>query len=119
MMIMKRAIVGITAAVAVAGFSVANPIAASAAPLQQGYPQCGTHRTETVAYGSRGTAVKFLQCELNGIGWGFHLAEDGDFGGLTYNAVITFQRRAMGAGAVDGIVGPKTWNRLLCQCGEG
>lgn len=60
--------------------------------------------------GSSGYQVKVLQTllKLNGYDCG---TVDGQFGGKTYAAVIAFQK-AHGLVA-DGIVGPKTWNKLL------
>ncbi|MBD0839285.1 MULTISPECIES: peptidoglycan-binding domain-containing protein [unclassified Streptomyces] len=43
---------------------------------------------------------------------GKKLAVDGDFGPATESAVKWFQRYYMGASAVDGIVGPRTWEAL-------
>ena len=60
--------------------------------------------------GSSGYQVKVLQTllKLNGYDCG---TVDGQFGGKTYAAVIAFQKsRGLVA---DGIVGPKTWNKLL------
>jgi hypothetical protein len=62
----------------------------------------------TLGPGSRGQAVVTLQGQLNSAG--ASIATDGIFGGGTKAAVIAFQQ---GAGlAADGIVGPKTWQRL-------
>lgn len=60
--------------------------------------------------GSSGYQVKVLQTllKLNGYDCG---TVDGQFGGKTYAAAIAFQK-AHGLVA-DGIVGPKTWNKLL------
>jgi hypothetical protein len=63
--------------------------------------------------GARGPAVRLLQQRLNR--WLRAqrqpvIAEDGDFGNLTRQAVITFQR-ANGL-AVDGVVGTQTWTAL-------
>ena len=62
--------------------------------------------------GSKGDAVKALQILL--IGYGYSCGKygaDGDFGGDTLAAVKKYQK-AMGLTA-DGIVGPKTWAKLL------
>lgn len=53
----------------------------------------------------RGEYVKTLQKALGG------LNIDGDFGVKTDSAVRAFQKKA--GLTVDGIVGPKTWNRLI------
>lgn len=59
--------------------------------------------------GSRGTEVRKLQEQLNKLGYNAG-AVDGIFGSCTESAVKAFQR-ANGL-AVDGIVGPKTQNKL-------
>jgi peptidoglycan hydrolase-like protein with peptidoglycan-binding domain len=43
------------------------------------------------------------------------IAVDGEFGPRTEQAVRTFQGADGGALGVDGIVGPKTWTKLLTQ----
>jgi peptidoglycan hydrolase-like protein with peptidoglycan-binding domain len=58
--------------------------------------------------GSSGDNVKVLQERLNVFGAGLEV--DGQFGNLTNQAVLSFQR-ANGL-EVDGIVGPKTWKAL-------
>lgn len=63
----------------------------------------------TLREGSRGTDVKRVQALLNVLG--SRLTEDGDFGNGTESAVKSFQRsKSLPA---DGIVGPKTWTKLL------
>lgn len=59
--------------------------------------------------GARGEQVKTLQRLL--VGFGFDLKVDGAFGTITDRHVRTFQRK-YGLSA-DGIVGEKTWNKLL------
>lgn len=62
-----------------------------------------------VRRGVTGRTVKILQGGLNAAG--YRLVIDGDFGPATDRDVRAFQR---GKGlVVDGIVGPKTWDRLL------
>ena len=58
--------------------------------------------------GSTGPAVAHLQHLLDV--HGFHLATDGNFGPLTLQAVLQFQRQARIQ--VDGIVGPQTMGAL-------
>jgi hypothetical protein len=58
--------------------------------------------------GAKNQHVKKLQELLNKAG--YKLVVDGDFGAITEGAVRDFQRtRGL---VVDGIVGPKTWNKL-------
>lgn len=64
----------------------------------------------TLRRGSDGSAVKRLQGLLHAAGQR-DSAIDGDFGPGTERAVKDFQR-AKGL-SVDGIVGPKTWTRLV------
>jgi hypothetical protein len=64
--------------------------------------------TPTLGPGSRGPVVVTLQQQLNAAGAA--VETDGVFGARTRAAVVAFQQ---GAGlAADGIVGPKTWQRL-------
>ncbi len=65
--------------------------------------------SQTLKVGSRGTQVKYLQINLNVLGYNAGTA-DGVFGNGTKNAVIRFQR-AYGLGA-DGIAGKNTINKL-------
>ena len=58
--------------------------------------------------GSRGPEVKNLQLILNRKG--YPIVDDGDFGPLTDAAVRDFQNK--NGLTVDGIVGPKTWEKL-------
>lgn len=63
-------------------------------------------------YGSTGTVVSNLQVILDN--YGYYLGKygvDGDFGNDTKSAVQSFQIRHNLA--VDGVVGQKTWGRLL------
>lgn len=64
---------------------------------------------KTLRKGSKGTDVKLLQDILNK--FGYNLIVDGDFGTKTYIAVSQFQRR--NSLYQDGIVGAKTWHKLL------
>ena len=63
----------------------------------------------TLRFGSRGASVKTLQSILNE--HGAHLTVDGIFGNLTKLAVISFQ--GLNDLQKDGIVGRKTWEKLL------
>jgi peptidoglycan hydrolase-like protein with peptidoglycan-binding domain len=63
----------------------------------------------TIKLGSSGTVVRTLQTALRS--HGYSVTVDGIFGPRTKNAVIRFQK-ARGL-AADGIVGPKTWAKLL------
>jgi peptidoglycan hydrolase-like protein with peptidoglycan-binding domain len=58
--------------------------------------------------GDKGSKVKEIQRKLNK--FGYKLYVDGDFGRLTYNAVIDFQMR--NKIAKDGIVGNLTFKKL-------
>lgn len=59
---------------------------------------------------SKGEAVVALQCILTGLD--YYTGElDGSFGNLTYEAVREFQKD--NGLTVDGIVGTKTWEKLL------
>jgi len=65
--------------------------------------------------GSTGPAVAVLQRGLNAVFPRYRampLAVDGDFGPMTRAAVIEFQTRDGQCGDVDGIVGPRTRDRL-------
>ena len=62
----------------------------------------------TLRYGSSGPSVSVLQQYLNK--FGYNVSVDGRFGRETYYAVRMFQREQ--GLRVDGIVGPKTWERL-------
>lgn len=64
----------------------------------------------TCQQGARGNITKWIQNKLNSLGYNCGAA-DGILGQNTKNAVIAFQR-TKGLSA-DGIVGPKTWSKLL------
>ena len=65
----------------------------------------------TLQIGSKGLAVKALQCFLNSAGASPELKVDGKFSLKTKNAVISIQKKY--GLAQDGIAGPKTWAALL------
>lgn len=66
-------------------------------------------RQQIIQQGSNGFAVKVAQVTLNGRG--YTLVGDGIFGPRTDAAVRSFQ--SDNGLAVDGIIGPDTWNALL------
>ena len=62
--------------------------------------------------GSKGDTVKALQILLKGYGYSLgSCGVDGDFGPATENAVEAFQED--NGLEVDGVVGYKTWDKLL------
>ena len=66
--------------------------------------------------GSKGDSVRALQVLL--IGYGFSCGKwgaDGDFGAGTESAVKAYQKKVFPNAPAewDGIVGSKTWNKLL------
>ncbi|MFF7369861.1 peptidoglycan-binding domain-containing protein [Streptomyces tricolor] len=67
-------------------------------------PKTWSKLLTTVLLGSRGPAVKAAQVQLG-------VTVDGVFGRKTQTAVRNFQKRAHLK--ADGIVGPKTWSKLL------
>lgn len=71
-----------------------------------------TVEVKVLRKGAKGDNVKALQILLIGRGYSCgSYGADGDFGTATYNAVKAFQK-AKGL-SVDGVCGPKTWNKLL------
>ncbi len=62
--------------------------------------------------GAEGAEVAKIQSRLKELGY-YPGPIDGDFGGGTESAVRAFQRAQRLT--VDGIVGPKTWDRLFPQ----
>lgn len=91
-----------------------------------GVVRAGTWRALiiTVRYGSRGSAVRAVQDQANfrNLRDGHSLDVDGIFGPKTRAWVIGFQKamRTMIPGfAVDGIVGPQTWNALIGEALAG
>jgi astacin len=65
---------------------------------------------QVLSLGSRGSEVEFLQRILSTAGYVLG-SIDGIFGNKTKSAVMKFQKDK--GLAVDGIVGPKTWNKLI------
>ena len=74
----------------------------------------GTVTYPTIKQGSRGEVVTQLQSFLSSLG--STLAIDGIFGSGTASAVRAFQKKY--GLDVDGIVGPKTWAKLLEVAGN-
>lgn len=74
---------------------------APAATVQKGWNEL----MPELKRGSSGKAVKMLQAFLGG------LTVDGDYGAKTENAVKAYQK-ANGL-SQDGVVGPKTWNKII------
>lgn len=66
--------------------------------------------TNNLRKGSTGSDVIELQKKLNATGYGYNLAEDGNFGDKTLAAVKDYQNRS--GLSVDGIVGTNTWGAL-------
>lgn len=84
-------------------------------------PQTWSSLLVTVHRGSVGPAVKAVQDQMNArsiaAGGKASLVVDGVFGAKTEAAVYYFQNRVAdywGIG-VDGIVGPQTWQPLICN----
>lgn len=102
------AVTGLTAITGVVGLGISQSTASTPAA-------CSVSATPTVQSGSRGAAVKSIQCILNKNS--ANLVVDGIFGPKTKAAVLSFQR-AHGL-VVDGIVGPKTWAALKTDNGDG
>lgn len=71
---------------------------------------------EILYWGSRGEKVREVQQKL--INWGYLSGyADGQYGQLTYNAVVRFQKKH--GLKVDGVVGPQTFNALGIYSGGG
>jgi len=97
----------LTATVLAAGGAVLAP----PAPANAAYICTFERSTPKLRYGSSGSAVTYLQCVLRDVG--INVVVDGKFGRGTLNAVKYWQARHPYLGAVDGVVGPKTWKSLL------
>jgi peptidoglycan hydrolase-like protein with peptidoglycan-binding domain len=101
----------IAAAVAATALTLSVGLAAAPTASAQSSSRCSyTNSQPTLSYGSTGTAVKQLQCELYYSVLSSNLTRDGDFGPATLADVKKFQRCAHLS--VDGIVGPNTWSSL-------
>ena len=68
-------------------------------------------KTSELKTGSKGPAVKVLQCLLNSAAAGTKLTLDGVFGTKTKNMILAVQKS--NGLKEDGIVGQETWNVLL------
>ena len=98
----RRLAIGLLAATSVFGvFAVAAPTAPRA--------DAACTIASNLGLGSSGSQVSCLQGTLNGLGYNSGPV-DGKFGGVTFRAVIAFQR-AKGL-AVDGLVGRQTGTAL-------
>lgn len=71
-------------------------------------PEKVLSKKTTFKIGDKGDVIKEIQISLNK--FGYTLPVDGDFGQLTFDAVLNFQYR-LGLDT-DGIVGPETLSRL-------
>ena len=89
-----------------AGDSTSVPVSSGDLPITVTYP--------TIRQGARGEIVTQLQSFLSEAG--SSLTIDGIFGPGTASAVRAFQKKY--GLAVDGIVGPKTWAKLLEVAGN-
>lgn len=69
----------------------------------------GCNSRPTLRYGSKGKCVKRAQARLKH--HGYKIAVDGEFGSKTRAAVKKFQKKKHLT--VDGIIGKKTWAKLL------
>ena len=92
------------------GAGVATTGSANAANAGSWCANLYTTLEPTLHANDTGTAVKALQCELNGSVRNVSLAQDGVFGQATLAAVYKFQSCA--GLSSDGVVGPQTWSKL-------
>ena len=68
-------------------------------------------KTEDLKTGSKGPAVKVLQCLLNAVGAGTKITVDGLYGAKTKSRVLAIQKSS--SLKEDGMVGKETWNALM------
>jgi peptidoglycan hydrolase-like protein with peptidoglycan-binding domain len=80
--------------------------------------QVPTSTPPTLRYGSQGHYVAVLQCMLDRVQLYYPLTVDGDFGSQTLAAVRRFQGPVCANIALDGVVGPQTWNNLIKWFGD-
>lgn len=71
-----------------------------------------TVEVKTVKKGQKNEQVRTVQALLN-LRNNAGLSTDSDFGSKTEAAVKAFQKKTMGDSEADGIVGSKTWNKLI------
>jgi peptidoglycan hydrolase-like protein with peptidoglycan-binding domain len=101
----------IAAAVATAGLALSIGVAIAPSASAASSSRCSyTNDQPQVGYGSAGAAVQQVQCELYWSVASSNLTRGGVFGDATKADVKKFQG-CVGL-AVDGIVGPNTWNAL-------
>lgn len=85
------------------------------APDEEKGGGCYMFNVDEVKDGSKGASVELLQKLLKGLGYkGANskvLTLDGEAGTNTIHALKTYQKKA--GLVVDGICGPKTWNKIL------
>jgi peptidoglycan hydrolase-like protein with peptidoglycan-binding domain len=96
-------------AVVAAVSALAGPAAAAPTAASQPVAASTVAARPTIKYGSRGSAVTYLQQRLIALRYDVG-SVDGVFGSNTLHAVYAFQK-VQGIG-VDGVVGPTTWSRL-------
>ncbi|GAB3714505.1 peptidoglycan-binding protein [Mariniluteicoccus flavus] len=113
---MKRKLVALTASLAVSLGGGATFVATQAIAAPSGAVSVAeASRLPELKLGSEGASVRLLQRAITYAG---HRAEvDGQFGPATQSAVRAFQK-ARGL-HVDGVVGPRTWARLLPSLSYG
>lgn len=87
--------------------AVYDTMHASASPVKIELPE--------LRKGSKGGEVKVLQAMLKSYGY-YSSAVDGDFGNVTYNAVMQYQQD--NGLIVDGEVGEQTWTALFLKKAE-
>lgn len=107
MKITRRLGATLAATTLVAGVGMASVTTDHAAAAKSS--RCGyTSAQPMLAYGSSGTAVEQLQCELRMSVRSVTIAVDGQFGPATQAAVRKLQ--ACAHLSVDGVAGPNTWS---------
>ncbi|MBT0769092.1 murein L,D-transpeptidase [Kineosporia sp. J2-2] len=82
----------------------------TASPVSAAPVAAASAARPTLRRGSSGQAVRTLQKRLNALGYWTGGAADGEFGGLTEQAVFALKKVA--GLKRDGVVGPKVWRAL-------